>query len=194
MKIIEVPQYGPMFRFKDHHVYWTLHLLSGGKRMGRKKLSDMVGIGEGSMRRIINTLREWEMIDIKQTGIKITREGFGFLFELPLKVLDINIGDLVVGDHQQAILVKGVAEKIENGMQQRDAGIRAGSEGCTTILYRDGKLLMPPDWDLDVNRPALASTIRSIEEMEDGDVIIVGGAFERMGAVNGALMAAFELF
>ncbi len=162
--------------------------------MGRKKLSDMVGIGEGSMRRIINTLREWEMIDIKQTGIKITREGFGFLFELPLKVLDINIGDLVVGDHQQAILVKGVAEKIENGMQQRDAGIRAGSEGCTTILYRDGKLLMPPDWDLDVNRPALASTIRSIEEMEDGDVIIVGGAFERMGAVNGALMAAFELF
>ncbi len=162
--------------------------------MGRKKLSEMVGIGEGSMRRIIDTLREWEMIDIKQTGIKISREGIGFLSELPLKVLDINIGDLVVGDHQQALLVKGVAHKIENGMQQRDAGIRAGSEGCTTILYRDGKLLMPPDWDLDVNRPGLAGIIRSIEDMEEGDVIIVGGAFERLGAVNGALSAAFELF
>lgn len=162
--------------------------------MGRKKLSDMVGIGEGSMRRIINTLREWEMIDIRQTGIKISREGMGFLSELPLKVLDLTIGDLVVGDHQQALLVKGVAHKIENGMQQRDAGIRAGSEGCTTILYRNGRLLMPPDWDLDVNRPGLASTIRSIEDMEEGDVIIVGGAFDRMGAVNGALAAAFELF
>ncbi len=194
MKIIEVPQYGPMFRFKDHHVYWTLHLLSCGKRLGRKRLSELVGIGEGSMRRIINTLREWEMIDIKQTGIKISREGLGFLAELPLKVLDLNIGDLVVGDHQQALLVKGVGHKIENGMQQRDAGIRAGSEGCTTILYRDGRLMMPPDWDLDENRPELAKTIRTIAEMEEDDVIIVGGAFEHMGAVNGALAAAFELF
>ncbi len=194
MKIIDVPQYGPMFRFKDHHVYWTLYLLASGKRLGRKRLAELVGIGEGSMRRIINTLREWEMIDVKQTGIKISREGHGFLAELPIKIIGLDIGDLVVGDHQQAVLVKGVAHKIENGMQQRDAGIRAGSEGCTTILQRDGRLLMPPDWDLDRERPRLAKEIRSLEDMEEEDVVIVGGAYDPMGAVNGALAAAFELF
>ncbi|KUL05581.1 MAG: hypothetical protein PWQ88_747 [Candidatus Methanomethylophilaceae archaeon] len=194
MKIIEVPQYGPMFRFKDYHVYWTLHLLSSGKRLGRKRLAEMVGIGEGSMRRIIDTLRDWEMVDVKQNGVKISREGLGFLNELPIKVLDISIGDLVVGRYQQAILVKGVAHKIENGMQQRDAGIRAGSEGCTTILYRDGVLMMPPDWNLDEKRPELAALIRSLDDMEEEDVIIVGGGDTPILAAHGALAAAFELF
>ena len=50
MKIIDAPQYGPMFRFTDASVYWALHILSDGKRMGRKRLSEEIGVGEGSMR------------------------------------------------------------------------------------------------------------------------------------------------
>ncbi|MGE4274705.1 MAG: DUF4443 domain-containing protein [Candidatus Methanomethylophilaceae archaeon] len=194
MRIIDVPQFGPMFRFADYNVYWALYLISDGKRVGRKKLAEMVGIGEGSMRRIIDTLRDWEMIDIKQTGIKITATGLGFLNELPMKVLNLNIGNLVVGNYQQSLLVKGVAHKIENGMQQRDAGIRAGSLGCTTIVYRNGVLTMPPDWNMDRERPILASTIRRTIDMGEEDIIIVGGADRKVDAVNGALAAAFELF
>ncbi|MDD3398011.1 MAG: hypothetical protein PHW93_00215 [Candidatus Methanomethylophilaceae archaeon] len=194
MRIIDVPQFGPMFRFADYNVYWALHLISDGKRVGRKRLAEMVGIGEGSMRRIIDTLREWEMIDIKQTGIKITATGTGFLNELPMKVLNLNIGNLVVGNYQQALLVKDVAHKIENGMQQRDAGIRAGSLGCTTIIFRNGALTMPPDWNIDEERPILASTIRRTIDMGENDIIIVGGADYKVDAVNGALAAAFELF
>ena len=64
MKIIDAPQYGPMFRFTDASVYWALYLLSDGRRVGRKRLSDMIGIGEGSMRRILNELKEKEFIII----------------------------------------------------------------------------------------------------------------------------------
>lgn len=194
MKIINAPQYGPMFRFSDSNVYWALHLLSSGKRFGRKKLADSIGVGEGSMRRIIDTLREWEMISIKQTGITITRSGTGFLEELPMKVIDIDLGDSVVGKFQQGVLVKGVSHKIDNGMQQRDAGIRAGADGCTSIVLRDGTLMIPPDWNMDSEAPELALRIRNDIGMTDKDVIIVGSSDNEHAAVNAALTAAFELF
>lgn len=194
MKIINAPQYGPMFRFTDSNVYWALHLLSSGKRLGRKRLADSIGVGEGSMRRIIDTLREWEMITIKQTGISITKSGIGFLNELPMKVIDIDLGDSVVGRYQQGVIVQGVAHKIENGMQQRDAGIRAGADGCTTLVIRDGVLMIPPDWNLDENKPELAEKIRKETGMTESDVIIVGSSDNEHAAVNAVLTAAFELF
>lgn len=193
MKIIDAPQYGPMFRFTDASVYWALHVLSDGKRMGRKRLSEEIGVGEGSMRRILNTLKEWEMISIKQTGITITRYGVEFLEKTPLRVIDLNAGTLVLGDYTQAILVKGVAEKVGNGLRQRDAGIRAGSLGCTTLIIDKGRILLPPDWSIDDNDPVLAAGIHAISEVSDGDAIIIGGADDRHTAINAALTAAFEL-
>lgn len=194
MRIISQSQYGPMFRFTDANVYWALHILSDGKRMGRKRIAEEIGVGEGSMRRIIETLREWEMITVKQTGITITRSGLGFLSEIPIRVVDIDLGDAVVGDCSQSVLVYGVAGKIENGMQQRDAGIRVGATGCTTVVLRDGHLCIPPDWNLDKERPEVARKIREITNMTENDVLIVGTAFNQHTAVVAALTAAFELF
>ena len=194
MRIIDAPQYGPMFRFTDASVYWALYVLSDGKRMGRRRLAEAVGVGEGSMRRILNTLKEWEMVSIKQTGITITKAGLQFLDEIPVKVIDVDLGSMVLGSCVQSILVKGVADQIENGMQQRDAGIRAGALGCTTILIRDGVLMMPPDWNIDEHDPAMAAKIREDSGITDRDVIIVGSANDQVTAINAALTAAFELF
>ena len=193
MKIIESPQYGPMFRFTDANVYWALHILSSGKRMGRKRLADEIGVGEGSMRRILETLREWEMIQIKQSGITITRAGLGFLSEIPLKVIDVDLGDSIVGDYSQSVLVFNVADKIQNGMQQRDAGIRVGATGCTTLVIRDGNLIIPPDWNMDVERPEIAKNVRATG-ITDKDAIIVGSGNDQRTAMMAALTAAFELF
>ena len=193
MKIIESPQYGPMFRFTDANVYWALHILSSGKRMGRKRLADEIGVGEGSMRRILETLREWEMIQIKQSGITITRSGLGFLSEIPLKVIDGDLGDSIVGDYSQSVLVFNVADKIQNGMQQRDAGIRVGATGCTTLVIRDGNLIIPPDWNMDVERPEIAKNVRATG-ITDKDAIIVGSGNDQRTAMMAALTAAFELF
>ena len=194
MRIIDTPQYGPMFRFTDANVYWALYVLSDGKRMGRKRLSEEIGVGEGSMRRILETLRQWEMINIKQTGITITRSGLGFLSEIPIKVVDVDLKDSVVGDYNQAVIVYGVGKKIQNGMQQRDAGVRVGAIGCSTLVVRDGVLMMPPDWNMDKECPETAAKIREVTNITEDDVIIVGSANDQHTAVVAALTAAFELF
>jgi len=194
MKIIDVPRYGPMFRFSDANVYWMLYLLSDGKRIGRKRLSEEVGIGEGSMRSIIDILREKGLISIKQTGITITDAGRTFIEEMPIRVIDVNIGSSAVGDYTQSLLVIGVSSKIHNGMQQRDAGIKAGATSCTTIVIRDGTLLIPPDWNVDIEDPELAKHIREDLAMTEKDIIIVGGGETKLLAIEAAVSAALELF
>jgi predicted transcriptional regulator len=193
MKIMEVPQFGPMFRFNDASIYWALHLLSDGRRVGRKKLAESVGIGEGSMRRIIDTLKERNFIIVKQTGITITKTGQAFLKQIPIRVVEVNLGTSAVGDHSQGVLVMGVAEKVFNGMQQRDAGIKVGAIGCTTVVIRDGALMIPPDWNIDEKDPGLAYKIRTETGITLNDVIIVGSANKKTTAIEAAINAAFEL-
>jgi len=193
MKLLEVPQFGPMFRFSDANIYWALHLLSDGKRMGRKKLAEMVGIGEGSMRRIIDTLKGWNYIGVRQTGITITKTGQSFLAQIPIRVVDVELRGSTVGEFFQGILVMGVSEKVYNGMQQRDAGIKVGATGCTTVVIRDGVLMIPPDWNIDERDPDLAYKIRKDTGITQNDAIIVGSADSKTLAIEAAINAALEL-
>lgn len=193
MKIIEEPQFGPMFRFNDANVYWTLYLLSDGRRIGRKRLADEIGVGEGSMRRIIETLKEWEFIIIKQTGITISEAGLTFLNQVPIRPVDVYLPESVEGEFQQGVLVLGGASKINKGMEQRDVGIRMGAIGCTTLVIRDGALMIPPDWNLDVNNPELAQKIRRETNMTADDALIVGGSESKLRSIEAAVSAALEL-
>ncbi len=193
MKIMDIPAFGPMFRFTDANVYYALYILSDGKRIGRKKLAEEAGVGEGSMRRILDKFREWNFVQIKQTGISITKAGLVFLDQIPVRLIDVDLQGSVVGDFTQGVIVYGASSKIVNGMQQRDAGIKAGAEGCTTIVIRDGKLMIPPDWNMDEQTPELAYKIRKDTGITADDVIIVGGGGSKIAAVEAGLNAAFEL-
>lgn len=193
MKIMDIPAFGPMFRFTDANVYYALYVLSDGKRIGRKKLAEEAGVGEGSMRRILDKFREWNFVQIKQTGISITKAGLVFLDQIPVRLIDVDLQGSVVGDFTQGVIVYGASSKIVNGMQQRDAGIKAGAEGCTTIVIRDGKLMIPPDWNMDEQTPELAYKIRKDTGITADDVIIVGGSSSKIAAVEAVLNAAFEL-
>ncbi|MCQ2085978.1 MAG: helix-turn-helix domain-containing protein [archaeon] len=193
MRIINKSQHGPMSRFTDANVYWALYTLSDGRKLGRKKLAEESGVGEGSMRRILKLLLDKGMVQVKRTGTTITKTGLSFLGNIPLKVVNVDIGDAVVGCFSQAIMVYGAGSKIENGMQQRDVGIRAGANGCTTIVIRNGILMIPPDWNLDVQRPETARKIRMATNLTEDDALIVGGGSNKNAAIVAALDAAFDL-
>lgn len=64
-------------------------------------------------------------------------------------------------------------------------------DGYTTIPCRDEKLILPPNWDVDENRPVLASQILS-HNIEDGGIVLIGGSNtgekEASAAVNSAAL------
>jgi hypothetical protein len=193
VKLIDRPKYGPLFRFGDYHVYKALSILSDGRRKGRKQLADRIGVGEGSMRTIVDYLREEGLIDVKQTGIKISKKGQEFIGRLPLQVYVLDVPDIALGQRSVAVQVRGAASKIDSGMKQRDQAIKAGAEGATTIIVREDRLTVPVDYDLDTERPEVAGAIRRLFDLSDGDVIIVGTSAELQRAEEGAMAAALDL-
>lgn len=193
MKLVNLPKYGPLHRFADYHVYRVLRILSDRKRRGRKQLAVLVGVGEGSMRTILDWMREKGLVSVKQTGARITNTGLEFLSRLPVQVSDMRSSGISLGICNVAVLVRGRTEMVGSGIEQRDAAIKAGAEGATTIVVSGGRLVVPTNYDLDKEDPDLASSIRDIFDLREGDVIVVGSAASRDTAEEGALAAALDL-
>lgn len=193
MKLVDLAKYGPLHRFADYHVYRTLLLLSDGRRRGRKQLADSVNVGEGSMRTIVEYLRDRGMIDIKQTGIKISSRGLEFIRKLPIRLERLEPSDISISERNVAVLVRGKANRIVLGIEQRDSAIKAGAEGATTIVLVGGKLIVPPDYELDKEKPDISAVLREAFAPIEGDAIIIGTAQSYERAEDGALAAAFEL-
>lgn len=193
IQLMERVNYGPEPRFTDADAYWALHLLADGQRQSRRALAETIGIGEGSIRKVIEILRRCELVDVYQTGIAITELGGRLLARIPIIPVDVSVPESVVGSCHSSVVAKQVGQLIRVGREQRDAGIRAGARGCTTIVLRDNRLMIPPDWNLDERSPASAKRIRELKIMENGDALIIGNADDRHGAINAAVSAAFEL-
>lgn len=193
MKLIDLKEYGPIHRFGDHHVYRALSQLSDCKRRGRKSLADSIGIGEGSIRTILDFLRDKGFIEVRQTGIQITKSGSYFLEGIPLMVERLPSTDMSLSDNNVAVQVKGSANMVVSGIQQRDSAIKAGADGATTIVIKEGNLIIPPEYDLDLEQPVDARVLRKLFDLREGDVIIIGTAKNFDDAENGAVAAALDI-
>jgi len=193
MKLIDLKEYGPIHRFGDHHVYRALAYLSDCRRRGRKSLAQGIGIGEGSVRTILEFLRDKGFVDIKQTGIQITKSGKYFLDGIPLEVRQIPSSNISLSEINVGVRVRGSSNMIKSGIQQRDSAIKAGADGATTIVFYDGVLTVPPDYVLDENLPEYADTLRKSFDLREGDIIIIGTAHNGNDAENGAIAAALDV-
>ncbi len=184
---------GPVSSTTDADLFWMLDTLSRCQRIGRKNLALSLELGEGSLRRPLEMLRKCGFVEIYQTGIVISKEGRKLLEKIPIVPVTIDVPKSVVGEYRQAVVVKNVGSKITNGQLQRDTGIRMGSEGCTTLVYRDGRLMIPPDWDMDSQDTMTALEIRKVKEFEKDDAVIIGCGSSMRVARNAAVTAALEL-
>jgi hypothetical protein len=191
MLILDNHKCGPMYRFTDSDVVYLLDQLSDGRRMSRSSAKDFLELGEGSARKLVDMLKEYYLVDVKQTGMTIKPGGKNLLNSLGIKILKIQVPYYVIGNYQQGVLVKNALERVFNGIEQRNTGIRAGGDGCTTWVMKDGFLIMLPDWDVDREDPQLSEKIRNSVNMDDGDVLIIGGGdtirLARAAAIDAAL-------
>lgn len=145
------------------------------------------------MRTIIEHLREKRMIDVKQTGVKISSRGLEYIRQLPIRLERLETSDISIAQRNVAVLVHKKANRIALGIEQRDYAIKAGAEGATTVIVVGNRLMVPPDYCLDVERPKISLELRNALDPSEGDVIIIGTAVDFERAEDGALAAAFVL-
>jgi len=182
--------------FIEAHLVKTLMTIDDEGTVGRVKLSKTVGLGEGTMRTLIKHLENEKLIKISKTGVTLTSSGKKLTTNLKSKIseeIEVPRSSLTVGPFNVAILVKNATDAVRGGVEQRDAAIKIGALGATTLIYRRGRLSMPVvDEDVFQHDPTVRYVLISKFKLQENDVIIIGSANDKPTAALGAIAATLE--
>jgi predicted transcriptional regulator len=197
-KIIEESKSkGPAPSFSFFDILNALEVIWRSKAIGRKKLSDEIELGEGSIRTIIKLLKKLGLIEASELGCKLTRKGTRLIRYLNSKIgpaLPLSKSFLAVGEANFGVLVKKAGFKVKNGIKQRDAAIKLGADAATTLIFKKEGLILPPmNKLLNEEWPNLAKEVYQAFQPKENDVIIICSAKNKSLAKRGAKAAAWSL-
>lgn len=183
--------------FIEVHVIKALETISAEAYVGRTKLSEILGLGEGATRTLLRHLRNEGLIEVSKSGIVLSKPGGKVLSGLRSRIseeIEIQKTPLTVGPFSIAVLVRNAASSVKYGIEQRDAATKVGALGATTLVFRRKKLTMPGvSEDIFQHIQSIHDTLISELKPRENDVIIIGSANEKRVAEFGAKTAAFEL-
>jgi predicted transcriptional regulator len=187
---------GPSTTFSMFHIYYALELMAQ-KPIGRTKLAEKLGVGEGAIRTIVHHLQDAELIVTAKEGMSLTQKGqeiWKKFEELFPHRTEIEKTELTTSPFSYAFLVKNSSHKIGTGIEQRDAAIMGGARRAISIACRDGHLVI--DSVSGIIEKAFPDAARKIQrnlKTEENDVIIIAGADTLLKAKRGAFAAAWVL-
>lgn len=186
---------GPAPSFNILHVIRAILLLRNGP-IGRGYLAKKLGIGEGAVKNMVGRMKEEGIIRTMRGGCILTEKGRRMADEIAKNIkseAELEGITLTVAPKNYAILLRDSADKIRMGVEQRDIAVVFGASGATTLVFRNGKLLMPPDIDISIYNRRDAELILGKLRPEEGDVIVIGSASDELKAMYGALAAAISV-
>jgi Mn-dependent DtxR family transcriptional regulator len=187
---------GPSPSFQVFHIIKTLELVAVSS-VGRGMLAKKLNIGEGATRTLIERLKNAQIISTSKAGCTLTMKGKEVWKQIK-RVFSSKIrlekSELTLSTCNVAILAKGKANGVKQGMEQRDAAFLAGAKGATTLVMRKGRLAMPGDVvDIGKKAPNTYARITGSLKPHEGDVVIIGSADTCDKAEYGAIAAAWTL-
>lgn len=187
---------GPFPSFTELHLTKAIEVI-GEKPIGRAGLSGKLQLGEGATRTLIDRLQTERLIKISKAGCELTKDGLSILKDLKSKFpkkMKVPASSVTVGPYNFGILIKNAASKVRNGIEQRDSAVRAGASGAVTLIFRQGRLFMPPPAKIESKEwPEISRRLLGLFQPEENDVIIVSGADTEEKAEQGARAASWTL-
>lgn len=192
-------RYAPsrMLSFDLVHVFKAMQLMETKKKISRSILIRDLGLGEGSVKTLVKHLKMNGLIENSNAGMWLTDKGRAMYLKLYSVIpaeTDIPKCSIALGKFNHAVLVRGVAHNVKTGIEQRDAAIKSGAIGATTLVFSEEKLTMP-DKELDWLRkePKIHDLITTKLRPIDDDVIIIVSADDRKTAEKAAKSVALQL-
>ena len=168
--------------------------------LGRYTLVSILELPDGITRGLLTRMARSGYIRTKKfVGSTLTRKGMMRLNELLSRfkireIADIDAGDLSLAPVSVAAHIRGRATWVHSGIEQRDAAIKSGAVGAITMIYQNGKLLLPPTgFDVSKKNHAVTARLNQRFQLSEGDVLVIGSANSRWRAAEGVLRAAETL-
>ena len=176
------------------HVFKTMQMMSDNKKISRSSMMQELGLGEGSIKTLVKHLKMYGLVENSNAGMWMTNKGETLYAKLHVSIpreMDIAKCSVALGKFNHAVLLKNMAYAIKSGIEQRDAAIKAGAVGATTLLCKNERLVLPGTGeDLMRNDQKVHSLIMEKLSPEQNDVIIIGSSQNKKIAEMAAKSAA----
>lgn len=119
------------------------------------------------------------MIKATNAGTTMTQKGEALLLELLSSIpTEMNLPkcSIALGKFNYVVLLKQHSHAIKSGVEQRDAAIKIGAKGATTLLFKQNKFVMPSNTNYDSlqKEPKISKLLIRMLNPEEGDAIIIG--------------------
>ncbi len=189
---------GPAPTYGSVHVVLALLKIGDAGVLGRHALAGSIGVGEGAVRTIVKRLRTEGYIAVDAAGCALTPKGkrayAGLKGEIPRRVA-LPASALTVGEVQAAVIVRGKAERVRTGIEQRDAAVKAGALGATTYVFVGSHFHVPGSGrDAEQEFPGdVWQRLRRALRPADGDAVIICGSGDERTSLVGAMCAGLTL-
>jgi hypothetical protein len=173
-------RYAPsrVLSFDIVHVFKTLQLIQERGHVSRDGLREELELGEGTVKTLLRHLKMQNLIESTNAGTTMTKNGNLFFSELSDSMpreIGLSKCAITLGKYNYAVLVKQMSSAIRSGIEQRDAAIKMGASGATTLLFKENKFLIPRiDYDALKDDHHLSEQLIENLHPQDGDVLIIG--------------------
>ncbi|AEH23994.1 DUF4443 domain-containing protein [Pyrococcus yayanosii] len=168
----------------------TIFLLK--ELLGRKQISELLDLGEGSVRTLLRKLTSNGLIGSKQRGHFLTKKGEALREELLKEFSEPVPLPSVDGYPACGIVIRRPGPF--KSLELRDEAIRFRARGALILLMKDGKIVFPEDErPLADTYPELDAEIMRRLSPEGGDLVVVTWADEPPWAFKSAIHVALFL-
>jgi hypothetical protein len=189
--------------FNLAHLLKALQLMEKRGHVSRPLLCRELSLGEGVVRTLLKHLKMKDLIETTNSGTRLTEKGITILSGLASSIpseTSMPKSSVALGKFNYAVLLRQFGFSIKSGIEQRDAAIKMGATGATTLLFKNNKFLIPSTnnyYDSLEKEPHTAKLLIEKLQPEDGDVIIIGSAVENvriaeLAAKNAALLTIVD--
>ncbi len=176
------------------HVFKTMQMMADKNKISRSVMMQELGLGEGSIKTLVKHLKMHGLVENSNAGMWLTNKGDSLYTKLHVIIpreTDITKCSVALGKFNHAVLLKNMAYNIKSGIEQRDAAIKAGAVGATTLICKNERLVLPGTGeDLMRNDQKIHSLIMEKLSPEQNDVIIIGSSQNKKIAEMAAKSAA----
>ena len=185
--------------YKKPHILYTIYIIGREKTgIGRYRIKNEVGLGEGSMKTLLNRLKKKKIIHVDgshQRGHTLSPKGEKLYQKIvqtisyPLEIENPN-NTYVIGEKAFYVIINpnyALPDYTRRTLAMRDEAIKIGGSGCSTLEFNGTKWFFP---DSDSYKIELKIPPNRAIPLKKGTLMVIGGGATEATATLAAFAAS----
>jgi len=165
------------------------------ENVSRNELVSKLALGEGSVRTILDVLKDKNLIYSTKKGHSLTEKGILVFkkIEKSISVKKLILGAFYPGLEKAIVLLNKTDNNIKISFEQRDIAVRQGAEGAVILKFDKELYIHNADINFKENYKKAYDEILKRFDFKKGNILIVCFAKSLRNAENGALEIALSM-